>query len=135
MSLIHAQNTRPTALKMEMMPTPRPAAVTGFMPTICCAIGDAWLMIMIPADTFRNSMNHSSQNCQVPIAWVTEKSTVVAVFCTAEVGCQPAGRQPAGGLPYACAAATTRIRYATPNTQNVVGTPLVWISRAAIGLK
>jgi hypothetical protein len=47
------------------MAKPVPAAAIGVMPTICCAIGDAWLMIMIPADTFRNSISHSSQNCAV----------------------------------------------------------------------
>src|SRR5512142_765462 len=94
---IQAQKTRPAPLKMEIRPT-MPAAASGVILTICCAIGEAWLMIMIPAETFRNSMNHSSQNCQVLIAWVTVKSILVALFCTADFAVQPGSTHPAGGL-------------------------------------
>src|SRR3954466_4232094 len=94
---IHAQNTRPAPLKIEIKPT-IPAAATGLMFTSCCAIGDAWLIIMIPAETFRNSIASNSQNCHVRIASLTVKLAVVAAFATLEVGCHPAGRQPSAGL-------------------------------------
>src|SRR5215469_187167 len=55
-----AQKTRPPPLKIEIRPT-MPAAAIGVMPTISWAIGEAWLMIMIPAETFRNNMSHNSQ--------------------------------------------------------------------------
>ena len=58
---------------MEMTPT-IPAAVTGVSPTSCCAMGEAWLMTMIPAETLRKSMNQSSQNCGVAMASLTVKS-------------------------------------------------------------
>src|SRR4051794_15486263 len=93
LSETHAQNTRPVPLKMEITPT-IPAAANGDTFASCWASGDAWLITMIPAETFRNSMNHNSQNCHVRIAWDTEKSTVVAAFSTAPVGTQPSGRHP-----------------------------------------
>jgi hypothetical protein len=108
-SLTQAQNTRPTALKIEMTPT-IPAACTAVNPTSCCAIGEAWLMIMIPAETLRNSITHSSQNCHVAIASPTVNSEVVAAFETAVFGSQPFGRQPCGGFTYHCAVNTTSTR-------------------------
>src|SRR3954471_20768720 len=92
-----AQNTRPAPLKIEIKPT-IPAAATGVMWTSCCAIGDAWLMIMIPAETLRNSISHSIQNARLRIASATVKSSVDAAEATAPDGSQPAGRQPDGGL-------------------------------------
>jgi hypothetical protein len=73
-------------LKIEIRPT-MPAAATGVMFTICCAMGEAWLIIMIPAETFRNSSTSSSQNCLVRMACATVKLAVVADLATADVGC------------------------------------------------
>src|SRR6185312_8574459 len=97
MSETHAQNTRPKPLKMEITIT-IVAAATGAIWIMSCAMGEAMLMIMMPAETLRKSMDHRSQNCQVRIASVTPKSTFEAAFCTADFGTHPAGTYPAGGL-------------------------------------
>jgi hypothetical protein len=75
-----------------------PAAAIGVMWTSCCAIGEAWLMIMIPAETLMKSINHNSQNCGVRIAARTVKSMPLAAWTAMPVGCQSGGRQPGGGL-------------------------------------
>src|SRR5262249_57104967 len=56
----HAQDTRPRPLKMEMTMT-IVAAATGAIWIMSCAMGEAMLMIMMPAETFSKSMNHRSQ--------------------------------------------------------------------------
>src|SRR5271169_6059917 len=61
---IHAQNTRPEALKMESIATMKEAR-TALIEVCCCASGDAWLRIMIPADVLRESIAHNSQKRHV----------------------------------------------------------------------
>src|SRR5579864_4571452 len=70
MSDTQAQKTRPVPLKMEISPT-MPAAATGERPTISWAIGEAWEITMIPAETLQKRISHRTQNWGVDIASAT----------------------------------------------------------------
>src|SRR5947209_19260375 len=110
-----AQKKRPPMLNSDSSPT-KPAAIvaiatlceassaakptSGFPikapPKISCSMGEAIASTPIPAETFRQRINQSSQNCGVLCA-SSRCTLLVEIIALALVdGVQPSGCQPAG---------------------------------------
>src|SRR5450830_1037102 len=67
-------------------------------PNTSCNIGEEMPITPIPADTFRHSTSHTSQNCGMPQTFFTcTWFCVIMVLLVATGAVQPAGFQPLGG--------------------------------------
>jgi hypothetical protein len=104
-----------------MMPT-IVAATAALTPVISCAIGEAWLMIEIPAETFKKSKAQRAYHCQLVSAWRSVKLPAAAAE-EPVAGCQPAGFQPGGGSRINSAAPITTTSEALPSHAKVWSTP------------